>query len=172
MNIDLEEIILYLNANEPTGKYCKNIENLKNDLKRLEQIDNAEPSKSLECLSKLLSFIDNISLPLPEYVNLFDCITTIRQSLLKQQETKKYFTWDDIVKLEPKNSMCDCEYAYLDVKLNGMPVHLFVSKDRKTKRVWVSGSGNDKMGTTLFNVDSDMPKSIEFFNALHLEVIE
>lgn len=37
----LEDITLYLNANEPKGLYCKNIEILKTALKRLEMIDNS-----------------------------------------------------------------------------------------------------------------------------------
>ena len=34
----LEDIILYLNANEPNGLYCENIEVLKQDLERLEEL--------------------------------------------------------------------------------------------------------------------------------------
>ena len=37
MDLDLEEIILYLNANEPTGRFCKNIENLKNKLLKAQE---------------------------------------------------------------------------------------------------------------------------------------
>jgi hypothetical protein len=37
MVFDLEEIILYLNANEPTGRFCKNIENLKNKLLKAQE---------------------------------------------------------------------------------------------------------------------------------------
>ena len=37
MDFDLEEIILYLNANEPTGRFCKNIENLKNKLLKAQE---------------------------------------------------------------------------------------------------------------------------------------
>lgn len=40
MSKALEDIILYLNANEPKGLYCKNIEIIKTALKRLEEIDN------------------------------------------------------------------------------------------------------------------------------------
>jgi hypothetical protein len=47
MDFDLEEIILYLNANEPTGKYCKNIENLKNKLLKAQ-----EQEKVLEIIKK------------------------------------------------------------------------------------------------------------------------
>ena len=41
IDFDLEEIILYLNATEPTGKYCKNIENLKNKLLKAEKLEKA-----------------------------------------------------------------------------------------------------------------------------------
>ena len=36
----LEDIILYLNANEPKGLYCENIEVIKQELKALEIIKN------------------------------------------------------------------------------------------------------------------------------------
>ena len=36
----LEDIILYLNANEPQGLYCENIEVIKKELKALEIIKN------------------------------------------------------------------------------------------------------------------------------------
>ena len=36
----LEDIILYLNANEPKGLYCENIEVIKKELKALEIIKN------------------------------------------------------------------------------------------------------------------------------------
>jgi hypothetical protein len=41
MVFDLEEIILYLNANEPTGRFCKNIENLKNKLLKAQEQEKA-----------------------------------------------------------------------------------------------------------------------------------
>lgn len=37
----LEDIILYLNASEPKGLYCENIETIQQALQRLEAIDNA-----------------------------------------------------------------------------------------------------------------------------------
>lgn len=36
----LEDIILYLNASEPKGVYCENIKVIKNDLERLEELEN------------------------------------------------------------------------------------------------------------------------------------
>ena len=47
MDFDLEEIILYLNANEPTGRFCKNVENLKNKL-----LKSQEQEKVLEIINK------------------------------------------------------------------------------------------------------------------------
>lgn len=38
-NQALDDIILYLNANEPKGLYCENIEVIKNDLDRLEKLE-------------------------------------------------------------------------------------------------------------------------------------
>jgi hypothetical protein len=61
MDFDLEEIILYLNANEPTGKYCKNIENLKNKLLKAQ-----EDEKILSIIKEknvdlgMVDFFDNV----------------------------------------------------------------------------------------------------------------
>ena len=41
IDFDLEEIIFYLNATEPTGKYCNNIENLKNKLLKAKKLEKA-----------------------------------------------------------------------------------------------------------------------------------
>ena len=35
----LEDIVLYLNATEPKGLYCENIEVIKQDLERLEKLE-------------------------------------------------------------------------------------------------------------------------------------
>lgn len=44
----LEDIILYLNANEPKGLYCKNIEIIKVALKRLENYEGAWHNTNLK----------------------------------------------------------------------------------------------------------------------------
>ena len=46
----LEDIILYLNATEPKGLYCENIEVIKQDLERLEKLEkeNQELAETLE----------------------------------------------------------------------------------------------------------------------------
>ena len=54
-DVDLEEIILYLNANEPTGKFEKNIVNLINKLNKSEQYKALE--KELGFDLKLLKLI-------------------------------------------------------------------------------------------------------------------
>lgn len=47
----LEDIILHLNANEPKGLYCKNIEILKTALK-----ENSKKLKALEIIKELFIF--------------------------------------------------------------------------------------------------------------------
>ena len=49
----LEDIILYLNASEPKGLYCENIETIKQALLELQSIKKAKPSEALECLKKI-----------------------------------------------------------------------------------------------------------------------
>ena len=63
----LEDIILYLNANEPKGLYCENIEVIKQDLERLEKLEkeNQELKKKTADLKKVIDFLKlnfNISL--------------------------------------------------------------------------------------------------------------
>jgi hypothetical protein len=91
MDLDLEEIILYLNANEPTGKYCKNIENLKNALIELKSIKEANPSEALECLDNLENSLSlaNELLRVTDTSAMDKYIATIKQALLKAQEQKK-----------------------------------------------------------------------------------
>lgn len=57
----LEDIILYLNANEPKGLYCKNIEIIKNALKDYERLLNLRKTsewadEKLQTKKKLQAF--------------------------------------------------------------------------------------------------------------------
>ena len=51
--VALEDIILYLNASEPKGLYCENIETIQQALQRLEAIDNVKPSEALEAFGRI-----------------------------------------------------------------------------------------------------------------------
>ena len=63
----LEDIILYLNATEPKGLYCENIEVIKQDLERLEKLEkeNQELKEENSRFKKVIDFLKlnfNISL--------------------------------------------------------------------------------------------------------------
>ena len=83
----LEDIILYLNANEPKGLYCENIEVIKKGLERLEVIDNANPSEALKCLAGLEKEITQRDGYITNFLKIkFDII---KATLLKAQEQEK-----------------------------------------------------------------------------------
>ena len=63
----LQDIILYLNATEPKGLYCENIEVIKQDLERLEKLEkeNQELKEENSRFKKVIDFLKlnfNISL--------------------------------------------------------------------------------------------------------------
>ena len=49
----MEDIILYLNASEPKGLYCENIETIQQALLELQSIKEANPSEALEFREEL-----------------------------------------------------------------------------------------------------------------------
>ncbi len=57
----LEDIILYLNATEPQGLYCENIEVIKKDLERLEKLEK-ENKILKEGINSLLNYCDDLHL--------------------------------------------------------------------------------------------------------------
>ena len=143
-------------------------------LNRLETIDNAEPSEALECLEKL-NGMEISSMPFSdEYgtqeVDLNDIrkvgsqlntdfreyIDTIKQALLKAQEPKQYLKWEDL-EFKEKTSR-------IEVKLNETLYSLSCVKRQYLDFVY------------LINNDSQIrlnsANDIQFFNDLHLEVIE
>lgn len=74
----------------------KNLNIVQDGLKRLEAIDNAEPSEALECLER----IGAEKLARGELIRndnkLEPYIDTIKQALLKAQEPKHYLKWEDL----------------------------------------------------------------------------
>ena len=82
----LEDIILYLNASDPKGLYCENIETIQQALLELQSIKEANPSEALECLDKLAKQIE-----LDEdtdYWEIRNAHITVEQALLKAREQK------------------------------------------------------------------------------------
>ena len=67
-------------------------------LLELKAIKEANPGEAMKCLNILHNALDKyLKTPVSEYVNLFDCINTIKQALLKAQESKQYLKWEDLV---------------------------------------------------------------------------
>ena len=56
----LEDITLYLNANEPKGLYCKNIETIKNALIEIDEIFENHNIKSFTELNERLCYYNEI----------------------------------------------------------------------------------------------------------------
>lgn len=65
---------------------------VKQALKRLEAIDNSNPSEALECLDKVYS-----RLPQWDLSRNTDQCNIIKQALLKAQEPKQYLKWEDLI---------------------------------------------------------------------------
>ena len=166
----LEDIILYLNASEPKGLYCENIETIQQALQRLEAIekgkntdiidnymafknDNADPSEALECLEALEQDIKD-RIILAENRQLKLC-SVIKQALMKTQEPKQYLKWEDLDFNE--------ELKVLNVRMNNNDYIL---------RYTLNNFG----GKCCFLYDSARNHHIDltrqFFNDLHLEVLE
>ena len=146
---------------------------IKQSIERLEAIDNAEFGEALECLEKLRG-MEISSMPFSdEYgtqeVDLNDIrksgsqlntdfreyINTIQQALQKVQEPKKYLKWEDLKFTE--------ELKSLNVRMNNNDYILHYALD-------IFG------GKCCFLYDSAISHHIDltrqFFNDLHLEVVE
>ena len=80
----LEDIILYLNANEPKGLYCENIETIKQALLELKSIKEANPSEALKCLDDL--YCEPVDYRSNDKANDYE---TIKQALLKAEKEHK-----------------------------------------------------------------------------------
>ena len=149
----LEDIILYLNASEPKGLYCENIETIQQALLELQSIKEANPSEALECLEALEQDIKDRVI-LAENRQLQLC-AVIKQALLKTQEPKQYLKWEDLEFSK--------ELKFLNVRMNNNDYILQYTLD-------VFGV------KCCFLCDSEITHCIsltrQFFNDLHLEVIE
>lgn len=62
-------------------------------LKRLESIDNADPSEAMKCLNRMLGYA---SLDENDFEEVSDDYDAIKQTLLKAQEPKHYLQWEDL----------------------------------------------------------------------------
>lgn len=168
----LFDILLYSNNKIEAQKYYDAI---KQALKRLEAIDNANPSEALECLDRIgdieLSHTETCCNETKddEYietlVEVIDGIlkdkykkeyNTIKQALLKAQEQKKYLKWEDL-EFKEKTSQIEVKlnktlYTLSYVKRQYLDFVYLINNDSQIRL----NSANDK----------------QFFNDLHLEVVE
>ena len=97
----LEDIILYLNASEPKGLYCENIENIQQALLELQSIKEANTSEALKKLEMLSDCAEAMkeapSSNWIEYANneteldykLWRAYEDLKQALLKAEKDEK-----------------------------------------------------------------------------------
>ena len=125
----------------------------------LESIDNAEPSEALECLEKVYS-----RLPQWDLSRNIDQCNTIKQALLKIQETKHYLKWEDLeftygewnkIEVYQGNEKLGISYKsdfdFFDNSYEVVKIYNLKTKSRICK---------------IYDKDK------QFFNNLHLEVVE
>lgn len=126
-------------------------------LHRLEAIDNANPSEALECLEKVYS-----RLPQWDLSRNIDQCNTIKQALLKAQETKHYLKWEDLefgktshkLKCKMNDSLYRIEWFIDGMGFKTVNIYLYVTKDYLEFCTYLQ---DDKK---------------QFFNDLHLERVE
>lgn len=159
-------------------------ETIFNALKRLEAIDNANPSEALKCLEELRSNLDEI---------YDDTLNTIEIALLKAKQehnslnllmreldckdfadlrkyarcgyeklNKKYLKWEDLEKFKDKDSV--------KVKMNDTELSLIIQIDCLND-IYVQLYKEKEDGNCV-NLLSDFFRNKELFNNLRLELLE
>ena len=130
-------------------------------LKRLESIDNANPSEAWKIVYNNFDYLisdvgienDDVNICLK---TIKEQLPTIKQALLKAQEPKQYLKWEDLeFEHTPK---------YIDVKMNGNKYKLVVGYNGAGKNLVILR--NDKQPYYFLKYDK------QFFNDLHLERVE
>ena len=129
-------------------------------LKRLESIDNAEPSEAVKCLEELgeMYYVeaDNLEESVITYANECDWFNTIKNCILKSQEQKQYLKWEDL-EFEHTPKM-------IDVKMNDNKYKLVVGYNVAGKNLAILRDGKNEY----YFLEYDK----QFFNDLHLERVE
>ena len=121
--------------------------------------DNVESSEALECLEKVNDYLNDVYDYKENIEEVKKDIDTIKQALLKQQEPKQYLKWEDLEKFEEQKDF----FALL----NGNKYTLCRYRDSRNKYVMVNL--NEINIATLCDM---FKQDIDFFNDLHLEVVE
>ena len=130
---------------------------VENGLKRLEAIDNANPSEALEKLQNLRLYQCSAC----EHHNCSKCdvykdFNAVNKYLLKAQEPKHYLKWEDLeFNHTPK---------YIDVKMNDNKYKLVVGYNVAGKNLAILRDGKKEY----YFLECDK----QFFNDLRLERVE
>ena len=138
-------------------------------LQRLEAIDNAIPSKALECLEKLFNEYKELCMDIGsnEHIyqecNLTSPYNTIKRYILKEQEQKKYLKWKDL----------DFGYGYetkvLKVRMNDAIYKIFYRFFDNTDEAQLLSEDEKSVYSVFAGKSTD---NIKLFNDLHLEVLD
>lgn len=136
-------------------------------LKRLEAIDNANPSEAFMKLNTLLDRANHdeiLSRKSIEFCEKWiketqEAYDTIKQALLKAQEPKQYLKWEDLEFKEEEQTM--------KVLLNGSCYLLNYYTRSEEEFVFIKSTG-----TTIFNLLGECSDDKQLFNDLHLERVE
>ena len=138
-----------------------NIAEVEKALKRLESIDNAEPSEAWKIVYNNFDYLisdvgienDDVNICLK---TIKEQLPTIKQALLKAQEPKQYLKWEDLeFNHTPK---------YIDVKMSGNKYKLVVGYNVAGKNLAILRDGKNEY----YFLEYDK----QFFNDLHLERVE
>ena len=139
----------------------KDVDIVDKALTRLEAIDNANPSETLECLERLKYYHERSMNDLGCKEHRLKDINTIKQALLKAQEPKHYLKWEDLEFTSEdqtiKIKMGDTVYKILYRCCDGIKEVQLLSEDEKLLFLNLIGKYKD---------------NIQFFNDLHLERVE
>ena len=125
-----------------------------NALNELQSIKDAKPSEALKSLNKMFGYasLDEFSLE-----EVSEDYHRIEQVLLKAQEPKHYLKWEDLD--------FDFKDKYMKVKLNGN-IYTLRYKRNTLMEFPYAVLEFDNTGITIIDCEK------QFFNDLHLEVIE
>lgn len=143
----------FLNPSE-NEQILKDRDKVLNYLSRFESIDNANPSEALEYIEILAGELGTSKDAKFAETRFPKMLITIQQALLKSQEPKQYLKWEDLEFKEEEQKM--------KVILNGS-MHLLCYF-------------RNMFGTSICIIDNTditiRRENRDFFNDLHLEVVE
>lgn len=142
-------------------------ETIFNALKRLESIDNANPSEALECLNNIEADLIGLPKHITEYDEGFDNylediednIDKVEQALLKAQEPKNYLKWED-----------------LEFKIFDQEISVLLNGNKYSLKYYTYDIGDMahlyKENRNIFVFDGRCSEDKQFFNDLHLERVK